>query len=421
MKVFSRNKLIGLLCLGIIFLCTSGVLAAKSNFFQKILSQKENKPNLALFDISSLDSDSDGLSDKKEQELGTNLYNSDSDGDGYSDLEEVKSNHDPLKQESTLLADEDNDGLIGEDEKKYGTNPKNSDSDFDGYSDGEEIIWGHDPLVANFSLLEPVFKNLGQAIKENQNITCSTGNCSSSADLASALTNLGTTNFGAGFGAGNNFSQNIISQFNQFKLDSSTASNLENLANAKDISSLQSNLLSSLGLDQSKFNFNKQVNLPEVPEGEIKILKNTSKQAIQEYFNILGITLYKNSPIRSVEEAQNYAQGLDISDTKQVEKILSVVSRIKSGIKVIEVPEKRELIDFHKKVLATAIYFENLLSELKAINFKDTDSLYSLVNLLPRFAGLNEFIFGELLHEAEKISKDFGVEIPKRNFLEKFK
>ena len=37
----------------------------------------------------SLDSDSDGLNDCEEQELGTNPDSSDSDGDGFSDADEV--------------------------------------------------------------------------------------------------------------------------------------------------------------------------------------------------------------------------------------------------------------------------------------------------------------------------------------------
>lgn len=408
MKSKSHNKIIGLLCFGAIFLCTSGVLAAKSNFLQKIWPQKnKNEGNLALFDISNLDSDNDGLSDKKEQELGTNLYNPDSDSDGYSDLEEVKSNHDPLKLESTKLVDEDNDGLTGEDEKRYGTNPKSPDTDFDGYLDGEEVVSGHDPLVADFSSFDSVFRDLGQISKENSKTTsgCQSGNCSTASNLSLSMLD------GLAGSSGN------LSGF----LNQSTSQNFENLANAQDASGLQSNLIASLGLDQSKFSFNKDVSLPEIKQEEIKISKDTSREAIQDYFNILGIMLYKNSPIRSVDDVQGFVQGLNIADKKQVENLLRIVNKIKTSLKVIEVPENQKLIDFHKKVVATATYLESLLVSLRDADSQNTESLYSLTNLLPRFVGLNEFIFSQLLPEVEKTASDFGCKLPDRNFLEKYK
>ncbi len=66
-----------------------------------------------------VDSDSDGLSDEKEKEIGTNIN----------------------------LADTDNDGLLDKEEIDiYKTNPLNPDTDGDGYSDGTEIKSGYNPL-----------------------------------------------------------------------------------------------------------------------------------------------------------------------------------------------------------------------------------------------------------------------------------
>jgi len=66
-----------------------------------------------------VDSDSDGLIDSRERELGTDPYSADSDLDGLFDKEEVD---------------------------VYQTDPLDSDSDGDGYQDGEEVKGGYDPL-----------------------------------------------------------------------------------------------------------------------------------------------------------------------------------------------------------------------------------------------------------------------------------
>ncbi|MDO8499297.1 MAG: hypothetical protein Q7S66_01405 [bacterium] len=66
-----------------------------------------------------IDSDSDGLDDVREKQLGTDPNNSDTDKDGLSDGDEV---------------------LI------WRTNPLIPDSDGDGYLDGNEVSHGYDPL-----------------------------------------------------------------------------------------------------------------------------------------------------------------------------------------------------------------------------------------------------------------------------------
>ncbi|MCP4006004.1 MAG: hypothetical protein GY725_17595, partial [bacterium] len=67
------------------------------------------------------DPDGDGLSDKREKELGTNRNVADSDGDGKTDGEEA--------------------GFFG-----TGTDPTKADTDNDDVNDGEEIDRGSDPL-----------------------------------------------------------------------------------------------------------------------------------------------------------------------------------------------------------------------------------------------------------------------------------
>lgn len=70
---------------------------------------------------NEVDTDKDGLTDRREVELGTDPKKADSDGDGISDGDEVM---------------------------KYGTNPLNRDTDKDTYDDGTEIKGGYNPRGA---------------------------------------------------------------------------------------------------------------------------------------------------------------------------------------------------------------------------------------------------------------------------------
>lgn len=108
-----NKKYIVLFSLLIIVLSFSGCSIKKDeNKIPEIEKQKE---------IKVIDTDGDGLTDKEEEVLGTNISSSDSDADGLSDFEEVK---------------------------RWKTNPLQSDTDRDGYSDGQEIKGGYDPLIS---------------------------------------------------------------------------------------------------------------------------------------------------------------------------------------------------------------------------------------------------------------------------------
>ncbi|KKT34664.1 MAG: hypothetical protein UW24_C0024G0009 [Parcubacteria group bacterium GW2011_GWA2_44_12] len=74
---------------------------------------------------SSLDTDTDGLTDEEELSLGTNPRVPDTDFDGLGDFEEVKIYH---------------------------TNPALKDTDGDSYLDGNEVKDGFDPAVAGGKL-----------------------------------------------------------------------------------------------------------------------------------------------------------------------------------------------------------------------------------------------------------------------------
>ena len=65
-----------------------------------------------------IDTDGDGLTDKKEKEMGTDPSKKDTDGDGLTDKEEADLGTDPLKK------DTDGDGYTDGQEVKAGSNPK---------------------------------------------------------------------------------------------------------------------------------------------------------------------------------------------------------------------------------------------------------------------------------------------------------
>ena len=78
------------------------------------------------------DLDNDGLSNFKEQELGTDPLLSDSDGDGINDGKEVENGTNPLER------DTDQDGIDDKQEEILGINPLKKDSNGDGVEDGKE-------------------------------------------------------------------------------------------------------------------------------------------------------------------------------------------------------------------------------------------------------------------------------------------
>lgn len=83
------------------------------------------------------DIDGDGLSNLREQEIGTSFNNADTDGDGLLEGEEwPDSSEMPLSD--PLSPDSDADGLDDKMEKELGTDPWKTDSNDDGIADGED-------------------------------------------------------------------------------------------------------------------------------------------------------------------------------------------------------------------------------------------------------------------------------------------
>lgn len=98
-------------------------------------------------DFSQKDTDSDGITDAEEQQLGTDINKADTDGDGYTDKQELDAGYDPLVTGGKL--DTDRDGLSDPAEKCWNTDSNNPDTDGDGYLDGQEVTNHYDPLVSS--------------------------------------------------------------------------------------------------------------------------------------------------------------------------------------------------------------------------------------------------------------------------------
>lgn len=106
---------------------------------QITILQEENNEPLSIpleneFDENE-DIDHDGLTNKEEKNLGTNIYKIDTDDDGISDYYEVKkSKTDPLKK------DTDNDSIKDGDEIALGLDPLKIDSKGDNINDAKRTL-----------------------------------------------------------------------------------------------------------------------------------------------------------------------------------------------------------------------------------------------------------------------------------------
>ncbi len=92
-----------------------------------------------------LDDDGDGVSNVDEFWAGTPFMAVDSDGDGIMDHIEIANGMNP-NDPSDADEDADNDALTNSQEILLGTNVNNSDTDSDGLTDGEEVSMGTNPL-----------------------------------------------------------------------------------------------------------------------------------------------------------------------------------------------------------------------------------------------------------------------------------
>jgi hypothetical protein len=99
-------------------------------------------------DPYNADTDGDGLNDGDELARQCNPFLQDSDNDGRLDGEEVRQGTDPNNPDSNNkgIMDSDDDGISDRDEEELGTEPYEADTDGDGLTDGLERKRGTDPL-----------------------------------------------------------------------------------------------------------------------------------------------------------------------------------------------------------------------------------------------------------------------------------
>ncbi len=121
----------------------------------RLSSYTQGKVNSSPEDIDTeLDTDSDGLPDYIEIMLESDTFNSDTDGDGLLDgfefsylLTDPTLSDTDMNGISDCDEDEDLDGLSNGREQEIGTFPSKVDSDSDGLSDGDEVtIYNTNPL-----------------------------------------------------------------------------------------------------------------------------------------------------------------------------------------------------------------------------------------------------------------------------------
>ncbi len=125
---------------------------------------------LLLFSTPALAADMDGDKVSDEDEINvyyTNPESADTDGDGFSDFDEIKNNYSPHAAGLRLWEyDYDKDGLHDKLERVIGTDLGKADTDGDGYLDGDEVYHGFDPRNADSQALLPQKIEIG--IKEQR-------------------------------------------------------------------------------------------------------------------------------------------------------------------------------------------------------------------------------------------------------------
>jgi RHS repeat-associated protein len=143
-----HNSVTGQMVVGATYLfspATEGIYTITASVSDSANHQIQDAVQIAV-SISTLDSDSDGLTDYQENSLGTDPQSADSDSDGLTDGAEVNTHG-----SNPLLADTDADGMPDAYEVAYGllvaTADADADADGDGFTNGEEYFAGTNPVV----------------------------------------------------------------------------------------------------------------------------------------------------------------------------------------------------------------------------------------------------------------------------------
>lgn len=321
-----------------------------------LLAQKYQTENFtqAIFNFSqTLDSDKDSLLDSQEKELGTNPYLADTDGDSFDDKTEIDTKHDPNKIENNDLIDKDNDGLIGKDENKYGTDPNIADTDFDGYKDGEEIASGHDPKTADLSNLKDTLAQIPEDQKNNSNLL--------TADSLNAL---------------------------EGALSSDQADQIKQYA------------------DQLLANTNKDLELKEILDSDIKILdQEANQQNVQEYLNQLMSIIYFN--LDFIFDKNKSEQLINDGDyQKSANYIANAYLKSADQIKQINAPNNDEIKTLHKDAISI---FSSINQNYQILN-NNSSNAADITQALKNILTLNKLIQEKVLDQISNIAEEYNLE-----------
>lgn len=274
-------------------------------------------------------------------------------GESRSKKQEART--DELKTKlATLSLDSDNDGLKDWEEPLYKTDANNPDSDNDGTNDGDEIKQNRDPLKngPNDKVTEPKKEAAAGAEAEGPNLT---------AELMGTLIQGGV---------------------------------LEYLAQGGDPNTLPDEFYSRVQAAAGK---TLELATPTVSLSELRVINDSSNQAIKNYFNALAgvyaqyiFTLQKDD----LQLFQEILESQDITRFNELDIYTHAVDQSVPELKKISVPQI--LAAFHKKEID---FFLRSKAEVEILKNTDNDPLAVLITLPRRIEtkkALHEFHIKEI-------------------------
>lgn len=239
---------------------------------------------------------------------------------------------------ATLSLDSDNDGLKDWEEPLYKTDLQNPDTDDDGTNDGDEIKQNRDPLKKgpNDKITEPRKIAATAADSEGPNLT---------AELMNTLIQGGV---------------------------------LEYLAQGGDPDTLPDEFYSRL---QAIAGQSLEQKSPTVSLSELRVINDSSEQAIKNYFNALAAVYEKYIFPLQKDDIVLFQEILDSQDITRFEELdvyLQAIDRAVPELKKISVPQIRA--EFHKKEIE---YILKSRAQIAVMRNTDNDPLAAMI-AIPR-------------------------------------
>jgi hypothetical protein len=297
------------------------------------------------------------------------------------------------KSAENIFEDFDQDGLSNAEEHIWGTDPYNPDTDGDGYSDYAEIKSGYDPLKS-----APGDKIISQETFSER-------------EKEDSLL--------------------MIEQENSLNITQKTAAQIAGMvegasSEGKEITLESIEALVNDAISES----NDPIELPEIEEGEIRVLKqdysqlseevrkNKEKEDSVKYLSSLAYVIASTSPQQTrLDSGDIFAEMLEKEISQAIggfsqgsfNQIESWIARGKESLEMmeeIEVPEN--MLDIHKKGLQIAKY----ALSLESISHPNIEDPIGNIAILSRAQGLL-VLMGTYQEEVMETIESIGVqEIP---------